>query len=112
MLKNYQSSLIIYINHVFIAEIVNQTHLKSLVTDKLNLQLIKVLQYLSQFFLKIRHCINKFNVIFDTFNRLSRLQFLTSQKKIKNKTFAHNVTVTLMFVSLKRKIIHEYRDTH
>ena len=80
--------------------------------NKLNLQLIRVLQYLLQFFLKIRHCIDKFNVIFDILSKLSRMQLSALQKKIKNETFVHNVTVMLMFVSLRKKIICEYRDSH
>ena len=112
MLKDCQSSLIIYIDHVFIVKIVNQTYLKLLIMNKLNLWLIRASQYLLQFFLEIRHCTDKFNVIFDTLSRLSRMQLSASQKEIRDETFAHNVTVTSMFISLKRKIICEYRDSH
>ena len=87
-------------------------HLKSSITNKLNLQLIRASQYLSQFFLEIRHYTDKFNVISDTLSKLLRMQLSASQKEIKDKTFAHNVIITSMFISLKRKIIHEYRDSH
>src|SRR5690625_4732399 len=112
MLKDCQSSFIIYIDHVFIARIVNQTHLESSVTNKLNLRLIRASQYMSQFFLKIRHRTDKFNVISDALSRLSRMQSSALQKEIRDEVFVHNVTVASISISLRRKIIREYRDSH
>ena len=71
-----------------------------------------MLQYLLQFFLEIRHYTDKFNIISDVLSKLLRMQLSALQKEIRNETFTHNVTVTSMFISLKRKIIHEYKDSH
>ena len=81
-------------------------HLELLIINKLNLQLIRVLQYLLQFFLKIRHHINKFNVISDILSKLLRMQFSALQKKIKDKIFTHNVKIISMFISFKKKIVN------
>ena len=112
MLEGCQSPPIIYTDHASTAGIVNQTHLGSSATDKLNLRLIRASQYLSQFSLEIRHRTGKSNVIPDALSRLPRMQPSAPQEEIRDETFAHNVTVTSMSASLRRKIIRGYRDSH
>ena len=62
--------MIIYIDHSAIVSIFRQITFITFNTNKLNLKLVKALQYLFNFNFFIRHKINKFNVIFDVLFKL------------------------------------------
>ena len=63
--------VIVYTNYSAISSIVKQIKLISSSIDQLNLRLIRVFTYLSQFQLIIRHKSDKNHVIFDALLRLS-----------------------------------------
>lgn len=67
-----RSLTIIYIDHVIAVMIVKQTSLMTVNTDKLNLHLIQVSQYLSIFQLNIRHKVDKINIMLNALFRLLR----------------------------------------
>ena len=63
--------VIVYIDHSAAIFISKQTTLNIINTNKLNLRLIRVSQYLSTFNLELRHKANKSNVVSDALFRLS-----------------------------------------
>lgn len=67
-----RSLTIIYIDHVIAVMIVKQNSLMTVNTDKLNLHLIQVSQYLSIFQLNIRHKVDKINIMLNALFRLLR----------------------------------------
>ena len=67
-----KSSMSIFTNHAIIAEIVNQIFLITANTNKFNLRLIRVSQFLFTFFIRIRIKSDKFHIVS---NVLSRLKF-------------------------------------
>ena len=77
-------STIIYTNHSTIVSIFRQTTLITFNTDKLNLRLVRVSQYLSSFNIVIRHKSDKSNVIFDVLSRL--FDKLSTQSNVIDKT--------------------------
>ena len=108
MIVNFDLSTIVYIDHVINTIIVKQTKLTFNSVDKLNLKLIRASIYLSQFRLKIFHRIDKFNVVFDAFNRLS-----TSRHSVSNTTI-DNLDIEsyhAFFESSKNDVIYVYNES-
>ena len=67
-----KSPVIVYTDHSAAVSISKQTTLNTISTNKLNLRLIRVSQYLSTFNLELRHKADKSNVIPDALSRLSQ----------------------------------------
>ena len=63
-------SIIVYTNYFVIVSINQQIKLSSFSIDKLNLKLVRVSTYLSQFFLKIKHKSNNQHMILNVLSRL------------------------------------------
>ena len=70
MMKVNTSFIIVYIDHVVNTSIARQIILNSVNTNKLNLRLIRVFIYLSQFRLNVKHRSSKKHVISDALSRL------------------------------------------
>jgi hypothetical protein len=73
---------IIFTNHVTLTNIIKQTFLTFSNTNKLNLRLMKVFQYLSNLSIEIRVKSGRFHVIFDA---LSRLFSITNKNESQEK---------------------------
>ena len=93
-----KSSMLIFTNHAIIAEIVNQIFLTMINTNKFNLRLIRVSQFLFTFFIKIRIKSDKFHVVS---NVLSRLKFIA----IIENTFILKNLNDVKFIIVKNMII-------
>lgn len=90
-----KSIIVIYINYAASISIIKQTSLTSINTDKLNLRLVWVSQYLSQFNLNIQYKMKKINIIFNILFWLSR-----KKQKINTEEFLKKMYV-LMIIFLK-----------
>ena len=82
-----QSFIIIYINYSTMMSIFKQTSLATFNMNKLNLRLIRVSQYLSNFNIVIRYKTNKINVISNVFFRLSKKSSIQSNFNDKIEVF-------------------------
>ena len=115
---------IIFIDHVANSSIARQTTLLSENIDKLNLKLVKVFIYLSQFDLNIRYRSEKDNIVFDA---LSRLSFNAISKDVEIDTFdiefyhfsiidvsltnhAFQSSLMIIFREFRQKILNEYKN--
>ena len=78
MIKSFKHATIIYTNHGANPIITTKTKFSTTNIDKLNMKLIKISIYLSQFRLNVRHRSEKSNVISNALNRLFNK---TSKKK-------------------------------
>ena len=67
---NLKSLVVVYIDHSAAVFISKQTTLNIINTNKLNLRLIRISQYLSTFNLELRHKADKSNVVPDALSRL------------------------------------------
>ena len=114
ILSNHQSfslSFILIMKHFF--EIAKQINLLTFSTDKLNLRLIRIFEYIQRFFLIIRHKSKRFYVIFDVLSRL-----FISKKSLSSTDFSHNDDeLDMLFIvsmieinsDFKTKIIESYQ---
>jgi hypothetical protein len=71
MIKSSKHSTIIYTNHEIISILTATIKLITLSTNRLNMKLIRVFMYFSQFRLNICHRSEKFNIISNALSRLS-----------------------------------------
>jgi hypothetical protein len=126
MIKSSKHSTIIYTNHEVSSVITAIIKLVTFSTDWLNIKLMRVFMYLSQFRLNIRHRSKKFNIISDVLSRLSieknnnshealnmnvnvNLKN-TSMKCSKNdKIYAYAITLIEMFENFRFGIKQEYQ---
>ena len=94
-------SVFIFTNHVAIAEIVSQIFLIITNTDKFNLRLICVFQFLSTLSIKIKIKSTKLHIIFDAFSRLK--SFALSEKTfiLKNLNDMNLNVMIAMFIAKK-----------
>jgi hypothetical protein len=110
MIKTSKHSTIIWTDHSATTVIVKQTKLITFNTDKLNLRLIKIVMYLSQFDLDVRHKSERDHVISDALSRLS--SFDSSIDKITNilkNVDAYVEIMIKMSSSFKNRFIEEYK---
>ena len=107
MIVNFDLSIIMYIDHVVNTIIVKQTKFIFNNVDKFNLKLIRTSIYLSQFRLKIFHRIDKFNVVFDVFNRLFINRHFVSNTTIDNFDIE---SYHAFFESSKNDVIYVYNE--
>ena len=85
--------MIIYTDYFATIQIARQTTLSTSSTDKLNLHLIRVSQYLLEFNLIIRYKIDKINVVLDALSRL-QVDVAIKKKQVVLKSL-YNSLVTL-----------------
>ena len=75
MIESAIKVTIIYTDHFITVNIVCQSSLSTISTEKINLHLIWVLEYLQCFCLNIHYKSDKFNVILDTLFRLAEWDY-------------------------------------
>ena len=73
IIESAKKIILIFIDHVANFFIVKQTILSSENIDKLNLKLIKVSAYLSQFNIDIKYKLKKMNIVSDALSKLSSI---------------------------------------
>jgi hypothetical protein len=124
MIKSFEHSTIIYIDHDFSSAIAAITKLITFNTNCLNMKLIRAFMYLFQFRLNIRHRSEKFNVISDALSRLSmkkdnnshealNLNLNHYQSKMKNsendQIYAYVITLIEITENFRVKIKENYQ---
>jgi hypothetical protein len=126
MIKFSKHSIIIYTNHEINSIITTIIKLITSSTDRLNMKLIRVFMYLSQFRLNIRHRSEKFNIISDALSRLSierdnsAHEALNLNQDLKNfqsnmkcfesdQIYAYFITLVKMFEEFRIKMSENYQ---
>jgi hypothetical protein len=109
MIRASRHLTIIWTDHSITTVIVKQTKLIIFNTNKLNFRLIRVVMYLSQFELDVRHKSKWDHVISDALSRLS--SFDNSIEKILNTLKNVNAYVEIMIKSLHRSEIDSSKNT-
>ena len=120
LIKAFEYFIVIYIDHETTLNIIKQTFFIIFFIDKLNLQLIRALNYLQKFNLEIQHKLKK-HIIFNVFSRLT-FNNIDNQNKFRlNKEFDVlflivnfddvYFIITLMKINLKlrKHIVNDYR---
>lgn len=102
---------LMFTNHTVVTNIARQMKLVFFNTDKLNLRLIRISQYLSQFNLNIRYRSDKIHLVSDVLSRL--LDFFLVKKEfvlddLSDEAAAYNVTLVEMFSNFRKKLLKEY----
>ena len=93
---NKKLFIIIYIDHFATILIFRQIILITSFIDKFNLRLVRASQYLFNFNIILRHKIDKSNVIFDIFSRLSThtpQMNDVNKKKILNLLYDYSIEI-------------------
>ena len=127
MMKININFTIVYIDHVVNTSIARQIILNSVNTNKLNLRLIRIFIYLSQFRLNVKHRSSKKHVISNVLSRLffdneqisqqfsseNALNFDTFHDDIVDSSADHDVYVfqkslVIMFDEFRKQIIDDY----
>jgi hypothetical protein len=126
MIKSSKHSTIIYIDHDVSSAIATTTKLSTSSTNRLNMKLIRVSMYFSQFRLNIRHRSKKFNVVSDVLSRLSVEKNNSSHEALNlhqnlehyqfnieisesDQMYAYVTTLVKMFTNFRAKIQKEYQ---
>lgn len=107
---------LIFIDHTIVTSIVKQIKLTSFSTDKLNLRLIRASQYLSQFNLNVRYCLDKIHLMSDALSRLLKSSMMNVKFSILNNLFAvdsysitvYSDTLVEMSKSFQKQIMNAY----
>ena len=84
LIMSFLHFVVVFTDHVANSIIINQIKFISSSVNKLNLKLIRVFIYLFQFRLRAFHRFDKFNVVFDVFNRLSTMRQKIFDVQINN----------------------------
>ena len=112
------SSMIVFIDHSVIVELVSQTFLFTFSTNKFNLRLIRVFQYLSTFFIRIKIKFERFHVISNALSRLKSTVFNDSSSILKDLNdvdvmfFKSVMQRKTSFWNIKFKRINEMLNIH
>jgi hypothetical protein len=126
MIKSSKHSIVIYIDHEIISVITAIIKLITSSTDRLNMKLIRVFMYLSQFRLNIRHRSEKSNVISDALSKLSVKRNNSSHEALNlnqdlehyqsdietsesDQVYVYVTTLVKMFTKFRTKIQKEYQ---
>jgi hypothetical protein len=115
MIRASKHSTIIWTNHSVIATIIKQTKMITSNIDKLNLRLVRIDMYLSQFDLDIRHKSKRDHVISDALSRLSTFQ--NDNEKISDNSDNNTLddinvyveTLIEMFSNFKSRLVSVYK---
>jgi hypothetical protein len=115
MIRASKHSTIIWTNHSVIATIIKQTKMITSNIDKLNLRLVRIDMYFSQFDLDIRHKSKRDHVISDALFRLSTFQndnekiTDNSDNKILDDINVYVETLIEMFFNFKSRLVSVYK---
>ena len=93
-----KSSMSIFTNHAIIAEIINQIFLITINTNKLNLRLIHVSQFLFILFIKTKIKSEKFHVVSNVLSRLKSIAIIENTFILKNLNNVKFITMKFMIV--------------
>ena len=122
-IETFQHFTIIFIDHVVNVFIIKQTTFIFNNINKLNLRLIRVFIYLSQFRLNIRYRSDKRHVLSDVLSRLSTNRSFMNENEnldlksyhvdlknssINDQCFVYHETLINMFVVFRQRLIDEY----
>ena len=102
-----KSPMSIFTNHAIIAEIVNQIFLTTANTNKFNLRLIRVSQFLFTFFIRIKIKSDKFHVVSNVLSRLKSTAIIENTSILKNLNDVKCMIVKnmmIMSVVMKKKL--------
>jgi hypothetical protein len=112
MIRASHHFTIIWTNHSATTVIVKQSKMTTFNTDKLNLRLVRVEMYLSQFDLDVRHKSERDHVILDALSRLSSFDEGKSSKDSNSDTLddidVYVETLIEMFSNFKARLISAY----
>jgi hypothetical protein len=113
MIRVSKHSIIIWTDHSVTAVIVKQIKLSIINIDKLNLRLIRVVMYLSQFDLNVRHKSKRDHIISDVLSRLSSFEDEKFTKNLENDILndidAYIEILVKMFNAFKKRLIQAYK---
>ena len=115
MMKSVIEPMIIFTDHSVTINIIRQIKLVSSVTDKLNLQLVKALQYLSQFDLNVWYKSERKNLVPDTLLRLvARIEKHDAKtQRTLDEIFAFNCILVKLSDKFKNELKKAYmKDKH
>ena len=93
-----KSSMSIFTNHAIIVEIISQTFLTTINTNKLNLRLIRASQFLFILFIKIQIKSEKFHVVSNVLSRLKSIAIIENTFILKNLNDVKFMIVKFMIV--------------
>ena len=124
MIESTTKITIIFIDHVANSSIARQITLSSENIDKLNLKLMRVSIYLSQFDLNIWYRSEKSNVVSDALSRLSSNAIIKNQNidvldiesyhssiiDVSLTIYAFQNTLIVMFAEFRQKIVNDYKN--
>ena len=88
----------IFTNHAIIVEIINQISLTIANTNKFNLRLIRVSQFLFTFFIKIKIKSDKLHVVSDALSRLKFIAIIENISILKNLNEVESMNMKFMIV--------------
>ena len=111
LIKTSTSITMIYIDYDVVLKIAKQISFITMFINKLNLRLIKILNYFQRFNLNIRHKSRKQHIISDV---LSRLTFVN----IVAKSFANENKLNILFIAslikmnetFRKRVIDDYKN--
>ena len=93
-----KSSMSIFTNYAIIAEIISQTFLFTINTNKFNLRLIRVSQFLFILFIRIKIKSDKFHVVLNVLSRLKSVAIIENTFILKNLNDVKFMIVKFMIV--------------
>ena len=102
---------IIYINYFITIDITRQTILLTTLTNRLNLRLIRVSDYIQRFSLTLKYIFNKINIILDILFRLEIINELpTNLKNLElDVLFIVIIIIIKMSNKFRQKLINKYK---
>lgn len=112
LVQSSQHRIIVQTDHQTIVNICEQTLITfTNFTIRMNVRLIRISQFLSQFNLDVRYKSNKDHIIFDALFKLASIninQFVDKDHAELNVLFANNSTLVKMSTEFYNKIIEKY----
>ena len=115
MINEFLTDIIIWIDYFVIIQIMKQMMLINFFTNKLNLYLIKALQYCFQFHLNIWHCFDWLNIVLNTLSHFlnkimnSKNQLLENIfENIDDEIHIYHIIVIEMLSNFQDKIKRVY----
>ena len=106
MIESFKASLIFYTDHEASLKIAKQTLLTTFSTNKLNLRLVKVFDYIQRFDILIRHKFEIIHIVSDALSRLSSSTISITQDEKLNVLFV--AFMTEMREDFRQRLLDEY----
>ena len=101
---------IIYTNYSATIDIVRQSSINTTSTKKLNLRLIRILEYLQRFRIKIRYKPSKTNIVLDTLSRLVSRSLYRSKESLILNTNSFLVSIILVSEVFRDRVVKSYQN--